>query len=300
MTKDIFLFGDSYMDETPKYEFSWMQLLRNKFEPKHKIKNYARSGAGPHRNFPIIVDLIQWKKIVPGDVIICHVSGTTRVDFPGIDGEVFDAILWNPSTKKSYTHVLPTERLTAKHKSLSEARQSEKRHKTHLGFTPKQIETVNYYKNFKNEIDFSFLTFDQLLMVSGLAMVSYLYAISQALKIKVFIFDGDSSFHDPIFRSLNNEYFHYSKYNLFRVSTAEIFYDEVDTVVDKLKSDLRYNHLSDENQKIFYEYVFMFIRGWKLSTNIPRFKENFRHADDIYIMTDKKNPGKEGNQFIYE
>ena len=162
--------------------------------------------------------------------------------------------------------------------------------------------------NFKNEIDYTYLTFEKLLFGLGWAMTSYLYAISQALKIKVLVFDGDDPFHDNTFRSLNNEYFHYSKYDLFKVSTAEIFYNEIDTVVDLLKADLRHNHLSDENHEILCDYIVKFIWSGG-ATTFPEFKENFRYANEIYLLTEKKNPGKNGvktynqifrKEFIYE
>ena len=76
----IYIFGDSFFEEDQSHK-TWMSMLRKSYASE-KIENYGQSGAGPHYNLPLICDMILDKKITSDDILICHVSGVTRVNFP--------------------------------------------------------------------------------------------------------------------------------------------------------------------------------------------------------------------------
>ena len=267
---NIFIFGDSYFEEHMEEQeavFTCSDMLREEYGSLNII-NFGMSGTGPQYNLPLICDMIKNEKITSNDIIICHISGVTRVNFPWKNDTTINEFYWDSTLKKSF-------------------------------FNDEQgrDDTSNYYNNFQHEIDFAYLTFDKLLQVSGFAMVGFLYSISRCLNIKTIVF-GNLNKAENMFSNFNDNKFHYSKYYLFDVSTREIFFNEVHLIVNTLKADKRKNHLSQENHKILFSYIEKFISGNMRLKHFTGFKENFRHAKDIFDVISENHPFKE--KFIYD
>ena len=261
----IHIFGDSFFDEEQKSGKTWIDMLRNLYTSE-KIKNYSVSGTGPHYNLPLIVNMILNEKITSDDFIICHTSGTTRVNFPMKKGTTVD-VYWDHVLKESHT----------------------------------SSTNPHFYNNFQNEINFAYLTFDKFLQISGHLMAGYLHSISNTKNIKVLLFgntNNGNGKNEIQVLPFDDKNFHLSKFDLFEVSDNEIFFKEVDNW-DYLYGlhDTRNNHLSLENHEIFFEYVLEFITTGAIKKDI-KFKENFRHAEDVFTSYSKHKNFNE--KFIYE
>lgn len=268
----IFIFGDSFFDDKHNSNETWMGMLKKLYT----VENFSRSGTGPHYNLPLIVDMILKNRITSKDVIICHISGTNRVNFPINDDKTTNEIYWDHKTKKSFTY-------SGKQKDES----------------IKNIQ--NFYNTFQHEIDFAYLTFDKFLQISGHLMTGYLHSISNKKNIKVLLFgntnngNGKREMQVVPFEDKN---FHLSKFDLFEVSDNEIFLNEVDNW-DYLYGlhDTRNNHLSVENHEIFFKYISEFISNNFIDHKV-KFKKNFRHLNDVFVSNFKQNQIKE--KFIYQ
>ena len=258
----IFIFGDSFFDEAQNSDKTWINMLRKLYE----VENFSLSGTGPHYNLPLIVNMILNETITSDDFIVCHTSGTTRVNFPMKNSKTVD-VYWDHILKKSHT----------------------------------SSTNQQFYNNFQHEIDFAYLTFDKFLQISGHLMTGYLHSISNTKNIKVLLFgntnngNGKREMQVVPFEDKN---FHLSKFDLFEVSDNEIFFDEVDNW-DYLYGlhDTRNNHLSIENHEILFEYVTEFVTNGSIKIDVD-FKENFRHVEDVFNTYSKQKNFKE--KFIYE
>ena len=126
--------------------------------------------------------------------------------------------------------------------------------------------------------------------------------MSQCLNIKVLVFDRiknppiNDEFFMNLFTSKSNENFMYSKFNLFDVSSREIFFDQADEHVCTVKYDYRTNHLSEENHVKMFEYFKNFISN-DVDPNF-KFKENFRNAKDVFEIRHYDHPFKK-DRYIY-
>ena len=302
----IYIFGDSYFEEDQLYranvhwkrdetsmnvftqgnfkdlrkhlyhgaDKTWMSMLRKSYASE-KIENYGQSGAGPHYNLPLICDMILDKKITSDDILICHISGVTRVNFPWENNKTINEVSWDHNSKKSFCY------------------------EGELEGRKKKVQ--NFYNVFQHEIDFTYLTFDKFLQISGFLMVEFLHSISKTKNIKVLVFgntQNGNQKNEIRVSPFNDKNFHLSKFDLFEISTREIFFGEVDNW-DRLYPlhDERYNHLSAENHEIFFEYVNQFISRGFIDTTL-KFKENFKHANEVYKVINEQHSFKE--KFIYD
>ena len=143
---------------------------------------------------------------------------------------------------------------------------------------------------------------------NNMFFVSYLYMLSQKIKFKLILFAENvimqeepenytNEYSFNYFRSLNNEYFHFSKYNLFEVARNELEYKhrkyDYGDVMDN-----RFNHLSEENHINFFNYIIDVLEGEKILT---QFKENFKRPEEIYKNFEiNYNKRKSKTKFIYE
>ena len=108
---------------------------------------------------------------------------------------------------------------------------------------------------------------------------TYLYHMSQILKIKLILFAVDIK--EPSLYELNNNYFHLSKIDLFDVTQRELLLSQQRERYDawwKDTQDLRTNHLSEDNHKIMAEYIINVIEKKEL----PSFKSNYKTANDLF------------------
>lgn len=270
----IHLYGDSYFEDHLSIRYnhdSFIDKLKDEYGAQNVI-NHGKSGAGPHYNLPLIAKHIQQGQIERGDVLLCHISGTTRVEFPYHEGTV-NEFYWDHNLKKSFCY------------------------DENMKLKDFQIKAKRFYDEYRNEIDFAYLTFNDLLLYSGVNLTGFLYSVSQSLGVKTFVFDGENNFYNNCFFRLNNKNFHYSKKKLFEVSTEEIFFDEVDSIVNVLKEDLRKNHLSEENHIVLFDVIVKFINS-ELDENELFWKCNFKHSADVFNIINEKHPFKE--KFIYD
>ena len=271
---NIFIFGDSYFEPRngSNDHVVWHDLLDQEYG-KSTIFNYAIAGTGPHYNTPKIIDCIRKGDIGSGDVLICHISGVSRIEFPYRHDMTLNGIAWNFETKTS-----------------------------HHDWVEKHDIGKKYFDDFKTETDFVYLTFNDYLLVSGFALIGFLYSMSQCLNIKVLVFDRiknppiNDEFFINLFTSKSNENFMYSKFNLFDVSSREIFFDQADEHVCTVKYDYRTNHLSEENHIKMFEYFKNFISN-EVDPNFE-FKENFRNAKDVFEIRHYDHPFKK-DRYIY-
>jgi hypothetical protein len=271
----IFLFGDSYFDSHPymnqQDHENWYDRLERYFQSRYHLHNLAESGTGPHSMLPLIERYVLDNKITKGDIIICNVSGVDRIVFPKNDAKISDGemmkIGYDTVSRNSYCTV---DKITDRE------------------IQDRERYVLNYYNNFRSEIDFACLTFHDIICGLARYTTSFLYMISQSLKVKTIVFSTsiDMNAH---YRHLNNEFFHYSDYNLFDVSRKEVFDDSIGHV----KRDLRNNHFSIENHLIMNKYLINVINDEK---PLPIFKENFRKHDDVYKIISENSETK----FIYD
>jgi len=275
----VFLFGDSYFEsgnQPEEYATTWMYKLENLPEIT-QFKNFSNSGAGPQYTLPLINQMIQNKLIVENDIIIAHISATTRVGFPYKTNEKVYEFQWDSYTKKSFCYDnSPPEKSTYS-----------------------KLEVQKFYNNFQSEIDFAYLTFSDLLDSLGSTMLGFLYYICKVLKLRVLVFGNvrDNFLLDKRLLEMSATNFYFSNYDLFDVSDREVFINEINSITGPLKADERLNHLSTENHEIMFDYITRFLFN-KSSENYPKFKENFRHAKDVYTILNEKHPFKE--KFIYD
>ena len=178
--KTIYLFGDSYFDtelclKKHKYECRniwdlWTVRLEKTFENDYKFENFSKSGAGPHYTFKIFDRLLHDEKFTKKDIIIFHLSGAERIDFIHKDESVqmnLCNIGWDSSRRASYC-------------TFNEYSQKD--------LKVEQQKVLDYYNDFRSEIDFLYLTLDKYLESSNFKNVSYLYVLSKILKFKIIVF----------------------------------------------------------------------------------------------------------------
>lgn len=271
---NIFIFGDSYF--APSFannnHKTWHYYMDQEYG-KSNIFNFAISGTGPHYNTPKIIDCIRKGDIGFEDIIICHISGVSRVEFPYRHDITLNGSTWDFESKTSH------------HDWVEEHPIGQK-----------------YFDDFKTEVDYTYLTFNDYLLISGFALTGFLYSISKCLGIRVLVFDRiktkpiNDTFFSKMFSSNNDENFRYSEFNLFDVSTREIFFEESNEHVNTVKNDFRSNHLSKENHILLFDYFKNFISK-QIDDNF-KFKENFRHAKDVFEIKNKIHPFKK-DEYIY-
>lgn len=276
--RKIHLIGDSYFEKHLYRQYvshkTFYDMLCDKYDESN-INNTALSGSGPHRNLTLFLQMIQNEQILSGDVVCVHVSGTSRVQFPYYE-DTINEYHWDHEKKKSFCY--------------EEDRQD-------LG--PRQRTALTYYNQFRSEIDFAYLTFNDFLSQSDVYFSSVLYSFSRILDIKILVFDKFQNDYANNFMSLNDNKYHYYKKDLFSTSTREVYFDQVDSIVHTLKEDKRINHLSEENHKVMFNLIDKFANGAPFTElNGIEFMENFRNANEVYNILSENHPYKE--KFVYD
>lgn len=109
---------------------------------------------------------------------------------------------------------------------------------------------------------------------------TYLYHMSQILKIKLILFAID--IQQLSLYQLNNDYFHLSKIDLFDITQRELLSSQWDEWINNQQTkychDIRTNHMSDDNHKIMAEYIINVIEKKEL----PSFKTNYKTTNDLF------------------
>ena len=257
MDMKVLIFGDSYADPKGTPNFTWHKKLKNNYS----VVNYAETGTGPQYSFELFYDL----KIEKNNVIIFLLSDSHRINFHG--GAIFKGelshIVWDEKVKKSYCVF-------------------EKYSKNLL--TNRHMRILDYHKKYKEHIDFFYLTQQKELSRINSKNILFLHNVSKKNDIKIMVFDIFKSTREDM-TYLNDNKFHLFPNFLSEKSIGEIYEKEID-IFDR-HSDKRFNHFSEINHQIFYEYVNNFIRD---INKFPKFKQNFKHCEDVY----------ESTKFIYE
>ncbi len=276
--RKIHLIGDSYFEHHLNHQYvshkSFYDMLCDKYGESN-INNTALSGSGPHRNLTLFLQMIRNEQIVSGDVVCVHVSGTSRVQFPYYE-DTINEYYWDHVKKRSYCYEGNRENLGSSHRTA-----------------------LTYYNQFRSEIDFAYLTFNDFLSQSDVYFSSVLYSFSRILNIKILVFDKHENDCSKNFMSLNDKKYHYYRGDLFYTSTREVYFDQVDSIVHKLKEDKRKNHLSEENHKVMFNLIDKFANGAPFTElNGIKFMENFRNANEVYNILSEDHPYKE--KFVYD
>lgn len=283
--KNFYFFGDSYLD-AKMYKndshyindiyYLWPYLIESKYESEYNFKNFSKAGTGPHFAFKIFNRMMfSENKIKKNDIVLFHLSGGDRIDFicsDEIKGHL-NQICFDYDERKSYCMI----------EKNSEEIKNEKSKKL-----------LTFYENFKNEIDFCFLTFENDIIHMNIKYISFLYSLSKLYGIRIILFSTDKidKFHK--FSSLNDENFFISDHNLFDLSFDEILDAEKHIVANKVKIDKRLMHFSEENHYIMAEYISNIID--KKNNDLPVFKRNFKPVSDVFsYISNNKN-----RKFIYE
>lgn len=134
-------------------------------------------------------------------------------------------------------------------------------------------------------------------MENNIFFISYLYMMSQKIKFRLILFAENILKRDlEYFRSLNNEFFHLSEYNLFEVEHNELKneYREGDY---EYVEDLRFNHMSKDNHMRFSQYIVDVLEGEDV---ITKFRENFKRPEQIYKPYKSEIDSDFKTKFIYE
>ena len=266
----IHLYGDSYFEYNKCKHDTFLDKLKTKYGVDNII-NHGKSRVGPHYNLPLITNHIIQNKIKEGDVLLCHISNTSRVQFP-YKNDTINEFAWDHNLKKSFCY------------------------DENMKLKDFQIKAKCFYDEYRNEIDFAYLTFNDFLLYSGINLTGFLFSISQSLNLKVIVFDGEIEFFTEIFSKLNNKNFYYCPKSLFRISIEEVFWNQIDQVANSLKSDKRINHLSEENHIILFEFIVKLIQNEEIDNIV--WKTDFRHATDVYDIINDNHPFKE--KYIYD
>ena len=252
MENKVLIFGDSYADPEGAPNYVWHKRLIDIFP---NTRNLAVSGTGPQRAFSLFYkEMTDFKK---DDIIIFLLSDPFRIHWPAhalfhLRGEL-SAIRWNCETKETECafHDYPENLKNSKH-----------------------IKIINYYNEHKKEMDFFYKTYMKELEVSNEKNISFLYTISQALNLKLIVFDifppniqfPGKDFSPRTYLPLamtnqsqqlnNNINFHLCDQSLSTISHNEVYKDELYKYDNNLRQgDKRRNHLSPENHDIMFEYI---------------------------------------------
>ena len=279
MQNKIIIFGDSFADPNERHDenpnvTTWYESLGSDYD----ITNHALSGTGPHYSFKEYYNFITDNEIkkkgstryeLPEDyVTIFLLSGEDRIHFLNtLHHPHMNHIRWDFDNKKS-----------------SAGRRGES-----------GGEQEAYYKFYRNEIDFMFLTMHDELKWSNFKNIGFLYMNSLLLNMKIIVFctfgikilSKRGSFLDMV--KLNNPNFYLHPLELGHISKKE-FIDFGDEGYDYV--DNRRNHLSQENHTILYENMKKFIKN---DYNPIPFAKNIDYSYNF----GKKRDTKTGN-FIYE
>ena len=243
------------------------------------------SGTGPQHAFSLFYkEMTDFKK---DDIIIFLLSNPFRIHWPAHalfqHSWELSAIQWNGETKETECvfRNYPENLKNSKH-----------------------IKIINYYNEHKKEMDFFYKTYMKELEVSNEKNISFLYTISQALNLKLIVFDVfPRNFEIPIARTKlsqqlnNNINFHLCDQSLSTISHNEVYKEELHKYDNNLRQgDKRRNHLSPENHDIMFEYILSVIDNKCYFS--PEFKQHFLYYDEVYQenVHVKNNP----IQYIYE
>ena len=282
MEKKVFIFGDSYADPKGTPNYVWHKRLIDIFS---NTRNFAVSGTGPQHAFSLFYkEMTDFKK---DDIIIFLLSNPFRIHWPAHalfqHSWELSAIQWNGETKETECvfRNYPENLKNSKH-----------------------IKIINYYNEHKKEMDFFYKTYMKELEVSNEKNISFLYTISQALNLKLIVFDVfPRNFEIPIARTKlsqqlnNNINFHLCDQSLSTISHNEVYKEELHKYDNNLRQgDKRRNHLSPENHDIMFEYILSVIDNKCYFS--PEFKQHFLYFDEVYQenVHVKNNP----IQYIYE
>ena len=282
MEKKVFIFGDSYADPKGTPNYVWHKRLIDIFS---NTRNFAVSGTGPQHAFSLFYkEMTDFKK---DDIIIFLLSNPFRIHWPAHalfqHSWELSAIQWNGETKETECvfRNYPENLKNSKH-----------------------IKIINYYNEHKKERDFFYKTYMKELEVSNEKNISFLYTISQALNLKLIVFDVfPLNFEIPIARTKlsqqlnNNINFHLCDQSLNTISHNEVYKEDMEQNRQKTRQgDKRRNHLSPENHDIMFEYILSVIDNKCYFS--PEFKQHFLYYDEVYQenVHVKNNP----IQYIYE
>ena len=283
MENKVLIFGDSYADPGGCPEYAWHRRLKNIFPKTH---NFAESGTGPHYAFDLFYNKLS--NLKKDNIIIFLLSDPFRIHWPAhtLLHRELSAIRWNGETKETECafYDYPENLKNSKH-----------------------IKIINYYNEYKKEMDFFYKTYMKELEISNEKNISFLYAISQALNLKVIVFalfpqlgnqfDSDIEITRSSLLKLNNNInFHLCDQLLSTISHNEVYKDELHKYNNNLRQgDKRRNHLSPKNHDIMFEYILSAIHNYPF---VPSFKKHFLHYDEVYQenVHVKSNP----IQYIYE
>ena len=76
MTREVWIFGDSYANENLEFSYSWPVLLKQQYN----VKNFAITGSGPDYQLSLFLDKLSTSDASNTDVIF-FVSDTIRFNF---------------------------------------------------------------------------------------------------------------------------------------------------------------------------------------------------------------------------
>ena len=283
MENKVLIFGDSYADPGGCPEYAWHRRLKNIFPKTH---NFAESGTGPHYAFDLFYNKLS--NLKKDNIIIFLLSDPFRINWPdnilssdwGARGEL-SAVQWDTQREELicvYSDY-PENLINSKH-----------------------MKVINYYNEHKKEMEFFYKTYMEELKFSSEKNISFLYAISQALNLKVIVFElfprkspgiskhellqqRTSSQHYTRNRKMSRANFHLCDQFLGDISHNEVYKDELYKYATNLRQgDSRVNHFSPENHTIMFEYILNFLnfREGVYNKPFPKFKQHFRHYDDIW------------------
>ncbi len=241
-SKKIIIFGDSFADPTHAHHIepayapctnvtTWYDSLGSDYD----ITNHALSGTGPHYSFKEYYNFIRSKEKKEDYIIIFLLSKASRIHFHNMGPEDMNHIRWDFDKKKSWWVE---------------------------GDISTGTKQEAYYKFYRNEIDFFFLTMQDELKWSNFKNLGFLYMNSLLLNMKTIVFNafGIKGLNKGLnIAKLNNPNFYLHPVELGKIAQEEFIDRVLDGGYDF--TDNRRNHFSQENHTILYENIKKFINN---------------------------------------